>query len=1430
LAAGGGVPQLHVERFGTGAAPGTRHVLRVANDGATAAEIRVGGVVVVSRMEFGRAGGSLSRELALDGDVTLEATVEGATGTGIVVSIVREPNPTFVVYDEHRFARDPAVPVVETARFVVPPSAGAPVALHVRNGNADGTARVTSAVVRINGTQVFGGDDFNPEIGTLSRVFVPRAGENVVEFALKGQPGTFLSVWVTATDTTPPALEITAPAPGLVTNRTEIAASGRVLDQTLTRVTVNGEPAARQGDAYTATVPLASEGENTIRFTAVDAAGNRTDSVRVVVRDTEAPVVTLESPADGFVTKLPGVTVRGTVRDGGAVTASVNGVPVTPDAAGAFAVDVPLSEGLNYIALTATDAAGNATSVARQVTLDTQAPAIVLAEPAEGAETDADTVAVRGSVSDVTPVRVEIDGAEVQVTPTGTFGGAVALQVGQNTITVTATDAAGNTATATRSVTRRQAGPRLPPDPAKVAPAVDPTVPTTMAAATAFLYTGADPIQTGVAPGTIEPVRAAVVRGRVLDRDGRPLPGVTVSIAGRPELGRTLSRADGAFDLAVNGGGLLFVDYRKDGYLPSQRRVDVPWRQYARADDVALVAVDPVVTRIEMDPAGTEAQVARASVASDDDGARQATLVFQPGTEAVLEMPDGTTRPMGSIAVRATEFTVGEGGLRAMPGTLPPTTAYTYAAELSADEALAAGAEHVRFSKPVPFYLENFLDLPAGMPLPLGVFDPSCGCWIPEPDGRVVQVVSVAGGMAELDVTGDGAADGAAVLAGLGVTDAERAKLATLYTAGQRLWRVPMRHFSAIDINLPEEPDTGGDGDDEPEEEPQEEDEEPDDPCNQTGSSWIACEARSLGESLPLAGTPYALVYQSSRVPGRAAARTIDVPLTAASVNPGLKRVELVVEVAGRRIERSFAPAPGLRTEVTWDGLDAYGRPVQGAQTATVRVGYVYDGVYQVPPARAASFGLPSGVPGTIPTRREVVRTRVATLAVGAVGAPSQGVGGWSLNVHHTYDPNARVLYRGDGTKAGADAVRTTVSRVAGSGFQGVSGDGGAATSATLSFPRKIAFGPDGSLYIADNSNARVRRVTPDGRMTTAAGGGTLFGDNIPATQARLSGPSGLAVGPDGSLYIADSGARKVYRVSPDGIITTVAGTGGSGYSGDGGPATQATLIAPHAIAVGPDCSIYIAEITGHRIRRIGPDGIITTVAGTGVNGATGDGGPATQARIGQPLSVSVGPDGALYFSDYAGSFQPGRVRRVGLDGIITTVAGGGSRAAAEGVRATEAVLFVPGHATLAPDGTLFVLEQGGGQFSSFTGNRVWRVGADGLLSLHAGTGTFCRYQAGSQSCGDGEAPTRAQVSEPYGMAVGPDGALYVVERSNHLVRRIAPTLPGFSGGTLLLAAEGGTELYETDLAGRHLRTLDALTGAPRFTFGYDAAGRLVRV
>lgn len=252
--------------------------------------------------------------------------------------------------------------------------------------------------------------------------------------------------------------------------------------------------------------------------------------------------------------------------------------------------------------------------------------------------------------------------------------------------------------------------------------------------------------------------------------------------------------------------------------------------------------------------------------------------------------------------------------------------------------------------------------------MPVGWYDRVKGQWIPAPNGRVIKVVGIPGGLADLDTDGDDRADTAAVLGALGIDAAERAKLAEIYSPGQSLWRVPLDHFTPWDCNWPYGPPPGASGPDGPGAQPDAPGPD-DDPCKRSGST-IGCETQTLGEAIPVTGTPFSLHYQSERTPGYAAGRSLKVDLTKATVPPGVKRVRLSIVVAGKRYERIFAPTPNQRFAYTWDGRDAFGHADQGVQKATVTLSYVYDAFYYRPYLGLSnSFGLRPEYPSPSPAR-----------------------------------------------------------------------------------------------------------------------------------------------------------------------------------------------------------------------------------------------------------------------------------------------------------------------------------------------------------------------------------------------------------------------------------------------------------------------------
>lgn len=264
------------------------------------------------------------------------------------------------------------------------------------------------------------------------------------------------------------------------------------------------------------------------------------------------------------------------------------------------------------------------------------------------------------------------------------------------------------------------------------------------------------------------------------------------------------------------------------------------------------------------------------------------------------------------------------------------------------------------------------------------------------------------------------------------------------------------------------------------------------------------------------------------------------------------------------------------------------------------------------------------------------------------------------------------------------------ISTYAGDGTKGYSGDGGAATSAELAYPVGAAMDAAGNLYIVDLTNNRIRKVTPAGVISTYAGDGTagFSGDGGPATSAQLNGPLGIGLDTAGNLYIGDSYNQRVRRVTPEGVISTFAGTGTQGYNGDGIGATSAELYYPAGITADSNGNIFISDFFNNRIREVNTSGIISTVAGDGTNGFSGDGGPATAAELYYPNGVALDSAGNLYISDYYNN----RVRMVTTAGIISTFAGTGVGGYnGDGIAATSAELWAPNGLAIDSAGNVYI-------------------------------------------------------------------------------------------------------------------------------------------
>ncbi len=332
------------------------------------------------------------------------------------------------------------------------------------------------------------------------------------------------------------------------------------------------------------------------------------------------------------------------------------------------------------------------------------------------------------------------------------------------------------------------------------------------------------------------------------------------------------------------------------------------------------------------------------------------------------------------------------------------------------------------------------------------------------------------------------------------------------------------------------------------------------------------------------------------------------------------------------------------------------------------------------------------------------------------------------------------------------------ITTIAGNGILGNTGDGGLATAAQINYPVGGAFDKQGNFYFATNSTGNtVRKITPDGHIHTVAGTGEegFFGDNGHATSAKLKRPLGVAIDSVGNIYIADAGNNRVrmVRVS-DGIITTVAGNGASSYSGDGGSATSAGILSPPTICFDKVGNLYIGEHGSARVRKVNTSGIITTVLGTATHYNSSGGGLADTTSVVGASGLCSDEAGNLYVANWHS-----RVYKINTSGFITTIAGTGeSGYSGDGGLAIHAKT-IPFAIAVDKMGNIYIAE--------YDNNRVRMVNSAGIISTITGNGV-----AGFS--GDGGDAVNAQIYFPVGVAVDTCNNLYISDNRNHRIRKIS--------------------------------------------------------
>ncbi|MFD2611240.1 fibronectin type III domain-containing protein [Paenibacillus gansuensis] len=991
---------------------------------------------------------------------------------------------------------------------------------------------------------------------------------------------------------------------------------------------------------------------------------------------------------------------------------------------------------------------------------------------------------------------------------------------------------------------------RIPPDPGTIAPSLPDTNTVSFKDSVSFLYTGLNPVQYGVTPGVLREEQMSVVTGKVQDTEGSPIPGVKVTVLNHNDYGMTASRLDGAYDIVVNGGKGITLQFEKAGYMTVQRKAPADWNEFHTMPDVVLKPYDTKVTEVTLS-GSTEVQAARGSLVTDEDGSRQAAVLFQPGTTATIQLPDGTVRTLDKLNVRATEYTVGDKGEESMPGEIPSSVAYTYAVELSADEAVAAGATRLDFNKPVYVYVDNFLDLQVGSIVPSGYYNLKQGAWEAEPDGYVVQVVSENGGTAQIDINGDGVAEADSVLAGFGWTPGERLKVAQLYDAGKTLWRVPAHHFSPYDYNQNSivRPDDRLMPPNDPVDNPaKDKGDGKADPCNDKGSI-IGCYSQTLGQSIPIQGTSLSLDYHSDLTAGYKLRGEIEVPVTdGRSLSSQLMMADVTVTVAGKTMKQTFAVSSltkNLKAKFTWDGLDRYGRKLIGEQPYTAIVSYHYPSTMYIgtlPPSGGGGGGSGGGSGGGTGGTRSFGQAPSMADSTGYFrqgrdnGLLNRQYNGYMVSPNNPYEETGIA-----GWKLSSQDMLLNLDQ----GYRTEQMNGTAEGISIPSSPGNVV-GPDGSFYVKKGSD--LYRILPDGNGAEKA-------ETLRSAQDEL-----IAYGADGTMYAKDVSTQNVYRKrAGETFWTHFAGNGTARplgtpeYYEDGTPATSISWSSQFTdYEVGPEGKLYF--INDSVLYRVDPNGVMFNYAvadstvrddnylGTGVAE-----GVSSKENIGSVLSAEIGKDGTIYVLQYH-SIQPCRsgcesrgksvslIKAIYPTGEVRNVAGvpfaenfesenqETQYNLADGVNASEAIFY-----TL----TFEMDEQGTIYFPDYTSSslnrNLYKIDQDGVIH------SFDRRAVEKvQRITSAEEERDPELINVRLLQAGPGDRVYLFTQVRNVEAMVFYTGSGQNGGETQTwtkpddsSAYAGVYSLEN---GRLLRTVSTLTGKTHVSYDYDEAGRLTAI
>ncbi|MGA1823831.1 MAG: RHS repeat-associated core domain-containing protein [bacterium] len=854
---------------------------------------------------------------------------------------------------------------------------------------------------------------------------------------------------------------------------------------------------------------------------------------------------------------------------------------------------------------------------------------------------------------------------------------------------------------------------------------------------------------------------SAYIDGEVFDAStDAPIANARIKMA---DVGQSITNEDGKFSFPTPDEGVYLVLIEKEGYTYAQRRIRVESGHDFAVDPVYLVPLDPIV----------------ASITPEDGGhlvnsTQEVELHFEPDT--VSE----------TVGVSATRFHHS----KELPGDLPPTSFFTCAVELLPDG--------LSLKKPVRLLVENTLDFAPGTPVPVGYYRKDLGQWVPDGMGKI--------------------------------------------TSNGKYMEYYVRHFSPYDLNFPASPpenatpprkDTTTNETDKINE-PK--------PCGKAGNSGQSKVVFRDGELMEEYALPsYHALGQSHSVSLMYTSTTAN-PQSILSMNYDIdseqmtipEKIEFETSVGGIKRSGVYWGAEGSKGfKFLFNAINFQEQQLQtGVYPYSIKLTNWYNGYYNL----AKRFGDPAlgyaldsrGNPITVdvPMKKDFSGQIIINNQVNsAFGA------GWNMSDLYRIYPwynDSVILISGAGSKKYFQPNRIIETLAGG----GEGRDDGVAELVALNSVTAVATDAHGNIVIADgNREDRIRLIDPSGIIKTIVGNfvefSCLMEEEPPAPKVELAHPKDVAIDNAGNIYIADKRNYRIRCVDPTGTITTIAGNGNRGYSGDGGLATQAMLNYPYGIEVDNVGNIYIADSYNSRIRRIDPSGIISTIAGNGSWWHSGDGGPAIDAELAGPKDIAVDNSGNIYIADTCNNV----IRRIDPSGIITTIAGSPHMYgySGDGGPATEATFRKPFGIAVDNTGNIYIADR--------ENNCIRRIDPRGIIATIAGNGNY-GYS------GDGGPAIHAELASPVRVAVDKAGNIYIADKDN---KRIRVVKQGTNANTGLLISPDGdystltrneddtyTRIMKDGITyhfnAQGLQTSKVDTNGQTTNYFYDESNRLIRI